>query len=637
MIWLSIVFCAEHLAKENGNNKKNSKRVKGDFLNFLDRATTFYSNLQAKLDDKISQASIEKNEADEETYSDVAYFVLIRLGDLARYREQHSNGPNRKRTYAEAERWYRQAVKLNPHIGIGINQVGLICQMLQKKCLAACFYIHAQNVKSSNVDIQNLKQIYKSILKETRESGLLTNISTRIAPAGLLRSAERNALRKRFILEFSYFHAALYLKEEACRTDQFRKSLDAINKDLPVLLRTSAISREIQVSFVVLCIFSIQTADTPETKELALTIAFKLATTLTQHLREDTPSRLSLLVPLSIFVDFLTLNLDLVSENAEATFVKAFLNAITHVWKLLAQLAEKAPLSVTVARQPLAEEEKLAGFMPLDAIYRKFCSSRRVEVTPERNSNPIRASKIMVFCESLTEVIPADSLPFPKTSPLHTPIEEAAPFSNNLKTGIAKPEQDLALGLNGNLGTAATFESYQDFGEHQDSYSMQSCSPRSKLMDTGEEQGKHDSEEEEEVIVLKPKFGAATSNNEQAPASSAYYAVPPSGEVPSFMSPRDGDAISSPIDQLFNSANMLAFSSNDASKQPANTFSPFGYNAFTGGSGVMHMAGSFEHQKQWNDVQSAFAQPPVLPKSPRESKRSASAPGHQVAPPPGFY
>ena len=610
--------------------------MKGDFLNFLDRATVFYCNLQAKLDDKITQASIDKNEADEETYSSVAYFVLIRLGDLARYREQYSNGSNRKRTYAEAERWYKQAVQLNPHVGIGINQVGLICQMLQKKCLAAYFYIQAQNVKSSNVDIQNLKQIYKSILKEANESGALGNLSKRIAPGGLLRSSERNALRKRFILEFSYFHAALYLQEEACGTREFKDGLDTIDKDLPVLLRTSAISRELQIAFVVLCIFSIQTAKTPELKELALEIAFKLGTSLLQHLQEDTPSRLSLLVPASMFVDFLTLNLEIVRENAEKPVVKAFFNAISQAWQVLTPLAEKAPLSVTVARQPLAEEQKLAGFLPLDAIYSKFCSSRRAEVTPERNANPIRASKIMVFCESLVEVVPEALLPFPKPSTLQTPMDESGSFASELKTSSSKPEQDVSLGLNGNLGTAATFESYQDFGEHADSYSMQSCSPRSKLMDTGEDQGKQESDEEDEVIVLKPSFGAGV-NDGTNPASTAYYAVPPSGDVASFMSPREGETISSPIDQLFNSANMLAFASKDSLKQQTNTFSPFGYNAFSSGSGVAQMATSVQQQQQWNDVQSAFAQPPILPEGRREAERSASAPAQQVAPPPGFY
>lgn len=263
---------------------------------FLREASVFYNAL---LNHFSSQMQLAKQNMGENgsigTSEDISrislslHRCLIFLGDLARYRELHSE--NRVKKWEECELYYQRALEALPGGGNPHNQLAVLATYTEAECVAVYRYCRSLLIDQPFMTArENLALLYEKnrqkLIEESTEdpsslhpdaialknsiaamSGLPGSglgVGMKVGGKGAGGRGNTGALLKSFLRRFVRLHGILFTAEKAGLAD-FAGMFSTVITDFGTLLTHSAFGDALLLKMVVICTFTvITTAQTPE-------------------------------------------------------------------------------------------------------------------------------------------------------------------------------------------------------------------------------------------------------------------------------------------------------------------------------------------------------------------------------------
>ncbi|CAM9821978.1 unnamed protein product, partial [Phaeothamnion confervicola] len=271
---------------------------------------------------------------------------LIFLGDLARYRELHSESQQKDKDWGEAERRYHEALAVVPGSGNPHNQLAVLATYADAECVAVYRYCRSLMVESPFMTArENLSLLFDKNRHKVDEDGGgwwpaddgpsppaggapaggtlgvataggggVAGAAAAGAGAGAAKGKVKStggrgntgALLKSFLRRFVRLHGILFsgLPEEV---KEFAPIHDGAVHDFRTLLSNSAFGDALLLKMVVICIFSVTNAaapgeiSAPTARDMdgtgrgtvlanALALAFGVAAQIGRHVRTQEPT-----------------------------------------------------------------------------------------------------------------------------------------------------------------------------------------------------------------------------------------------------------------------------------------------------------------------------------------------------------
>jgi protein SMG6 len=145
------------------------------------------------------QARLIPGATDERDTYQCIFKCLLFLGDLARYRELHSEGSTKD--WSSVENYYRRAFTVMPHFGNPHNQLAVVATYAESEFIAVYQYCRSVLVEHPfSVGVQNLKLAYEKILK---------SYPTCLQQSAI--SAGKQGFTKAVFVKFLFFQASLFI------------------------------------------------------------------------------------------------------------------------------------------------------------------------------------------------------------------------------------------------------------------------------------------------------------------------------------------------------------------------------------------------------------------------------------------
>jgi len=257
------------------------------FGEFIAEALTFYQDLMGRYELlQITQREEGGEEAGagalEQHYVKSIHRCLIFLGDLARYRELHSEST--RKDWSQAEKWYYQAIDAMPTSGNPHNQLAVLATYTEAECVAVYRYCRAllcanpfptakenlsllfeknkQGMPDRNTDDGADEEEEEERVRQGLAAGTITGQQAGIARATMLKSLLQRFVRLHGML-FSYCQQQAEPtggQEGPFPVGEYMNTLHTAMLDLRQLLKMSAFGDGLLLHMVAICIFSVLTS-----------------------------------------------------------------------------------------------------------------------------------------------------------------------------------------------------------------------------------------------------------------------------------------------------------------------------------------------------------------------------------------
>jgi len=257
--------------------------VCASFGEFIAEALTFYQDLMGRYE-RLQATRREKErmetgaEALEQNCVKSIHRCLIFLGDLARYRELHSEST--RKDWSQAEKWYFQAIDAMPTSGNPHNQLAVLATYTEAECVAVYRYCRAllcanpfptakenlgllfeknkQGMPDRNTGDGADTEEEEERVRQGLAAGTITGQQAGIARATMLKS-----LLQRFV----HMHGVLFnYRQQQAETigwhkghfpvGEFMDTMHTALLDLRQLLKMSAFGDGLLLHMVAICVFS---------------------------------------------------------------------------------------------------------------------------------------------------------------------------------------------------------------------------------------------------------------------------------------------------------------------------------------------------------------------------------------------
>uniref|UniRef100_K3X593 DNA/RNA-binding domain-containing protein n=1 Tax=Globisporangium ultimum (strain ATCC 200006 / CBS 805.95 / DAOM BR144) TaxID=431595 RepID=K3X593_GLOUD len=414
--------------------REHFARVSTEFQRFLNESSAFYEHLRDAYAAWLSTnrvSRIASNSAPSFTSNVPAgaaqdaiprcrqslHRCFIFLGDLARYRELHSQ--KAKKNFAAAESFYYKALALLPENGNPHNQLAVLATYVEAETVAVYRYCRSLLIAQPFATAEeNLALLFE----RSRQRPLAAPSSMMLT--GATSSKDKSAFLKSFLHRLTRMHGILF--STATRPSSagnngygsvnanpvYPRDMEAVLcKDLDALLRAGVVGDALLLKVVVTNVFCLVRAMRGNTsaKEDSLRLSTLTISNVIEYLVEELgkkktsgndaeiPNSLRLLGPVSVFCDFMRLNpkaLNVlesamshspISEtSASAHFASAFLESLTSLLNHAKLKEMYAPL-VNLRndqQEPLREQQlllkeniELRGFSPFAALLESSSTS----------------------------------------------------------------------------------------------------------------------------------------------------------------------------------------------------------------------------------------------------------------------
>lgn len=333
---------------------------------------------------------------------------FIFMGDLARYRELHSQ--KAKKNFANAESFYHKALALIPRNGNPHNQLAVLATYVEAETVAVYRYCRSLLIAQPFATAEeNL-----ALLFERSRQRPLAGPSL-IALTSATSSKDKSAFLKSFLHRLTRMHGILFsiatraaknhgnsapvgYGSSASNAPVYPREMEGILfKDLNALLRAGVIGDALLLKLVVTNVFCLvhSLRGSSSAKDDSFRLSTLTMTSVMDFLLEELSSKkpsssveslnsLRLLGPVSIFCDFLRLNpkaLDVLEtamtdQPTAIAFMESFASLVNHtkvkeLYAPLVNLRNDQQEQMRLQQLSLKENLELRGFAPFASLLEK--------------------------------------------------------------------------------------------------------------------------------------------------------------------------------------------------------------------------------------------------------------------------
>jgi hypothetical protein len=241
--------------------KHHLMKLVAAFQNFISASSAFIEELMSDLQALLTQSG---RTSDRNVFLCI-FKCLIFLGDLARYRELHSESSTKD--WAAVEVLYKRAITIMPNMGNPHNQLAVLAAYAESDFIAIYHYCRSVLVEQPfSVGVENLKLAYEKLIKNS--AGLFNQQRS--------TSDGKSANAKTFLTKIVTLHGILFLhalkalgqssKFSKIRVDDSKivLTLDEVSEQLPdliaefdVLISQCKLSETVLLRLLIICIFSV--------------------------------------------------------------------------------------------------------------------------------------------------------------------------------------------------------------------------------------------------------------------------------------------------------------------------------------------------------------------------------------------
>jgi hypothetical protein len=351
-------------------------RLVGEYRQFLNEARDFFDRAFAQMAPGRSARILHR--------------LALCMGDVLRYREMVSDVGQKR--YAEAEKWYLRACRLDPAAGAPHNQLAVLASLNQLDLVVVYRYERA-------LAIARPFQMAKINLKAALEQALAANGAAgpplQFAQAQPMSSADRAALRSDFSSRLVRLHASLLLpptSSSGLAAAGAAGAMPDLESALAQVMHTSAFREgsEALVAVASMAVFAVTNADAlgrgSEPHPAAGEVLDATTRALAAHalaVADDLPRLARALVPLTVCCDGAPLHCLWTSTR-----------------QVLARLAQALqgldPAQVARVRVP-DQDEDLAAFAPLQRLAPQVNVDKALSDQPADTGLAVRISRVLAL------------------------------------------------------------------------------------------------------------------------------------------------------------------------------------------------------------------------------------------------
>lgn len=451
--------------------REHFARVSAEFQAFLTLASAFYEHLRdcfAKWlqANRASRLSVEGAELPDAVAVNVArcrhslHRCFVFLGDLARYRELHSQ--KAKKNFAAAESFYYKALEVIPENGNPHNQLAVLATYVEAETVAVYRYCRSLLIAHPFATAEeNLALLFE----RSRQRPLAAPLPVGVSLTSTSPSKEKSSFLKSFLHRLTRMHGILFsLASRTANTSAnngapprsgaltYPRDMEALLfKDLSVLLNAGVVGDALLLKIVVTNIFCIIRTFTSDNQSLedSILLAIQTSTVVMDYLIANISSKqrqagsgspekfaagMRLLGPISVFCDFLHCNSEYLKAVAKlhasqktgntinqgnttpfvATFLENLATFLNHptvkqlYLPLVSGMTDANQQSDLLREQQLMLKEniELRGFSPLESLLAGDSNwsggSQSYSALPEAEAVKIRARNLYHFAKMLS-------------------------------------------------------------------------------------------------------------------------------------------------------------------------------------------------------------------------------------------
>ncbi|CEG35817.1 Nonsense-mediated mRNA decay protein [Plasmopara halstedii] len=409
-------------AQTDRNVREHFARVSSEFQQFLNESAAFYAHLRDRYESwlQLKRLSVLQDDSDAITCCRKSlHRCYVFLGDLARYRELHSQ--KAKKNFAAAEALYNRALTVLPENGNPHNQLAVLATYVEAETVAV--YRYCRSLLTSQ-PFTTAEENLALLFERSRQRPLA---APTILTSSQISSKEKSALLKSFLHRLTRMHGILFAlssSHDSLSTSKGRCSDEVMPiyprdmetvlfKDMQMLLQAGIIGDALLLKIVVTNIFCIiRASKSRPLLEDALRLSIRMVTSVMEFLvnifdmksKDSAISEFRLAGPVAVFCDYLKLHSDLqeLTEKLSASrqrklysdvitseqgtsgdhFVLAFLNMLAKLVNHVRIRELHASLTLgngqqsgdgVIDRQYLLKESiELRGFAPLEQTVSKL-------------------------------------------------------------------------------------------------------------------------------------------------------------------------------------------------------------------------------------------------------------------------
>ncbi|OQR92761.1 hypothetical protein ACHHYP_03220 [Achlya hypogyna] len=361
----------KYAAASNGDRRVREHffHVSVEFQTFLDGASTYYEKLHDAFEAEASVEAVRHS----------MFRCLIFLGDIARYRELHSQ--KAKKNFAAAEAFYHRALAVLPENGNPHNQLAVLATYVEAETIAVYRYCRSLLVPQPFVtSSENLALLFERARQ--RPMAPPSPPLTQQSPP-----KDKSAFLKSFLHRLTRLHGWLLCDDD----DAYPAALEAgVVADFGALLAAGVMGDALLLKLCAINMYCLHLK--PASKEaLRLTLAL-LTHTLTYVAAHE--EKTALLGPVGIMADFFGAHSDLLATEGATPFLEALVVVLNGVALALADDGDAGD------KVRLKERLELRCFEPLDG----GCLAPRavLEPLPEPAATAVRCANLVQFGRLLT-------------------------------------------------------------------------------------------------------------------------------------------------------------------------------------------------------------------------------------------
>ncbi|KAI9910873.1 hypothetical protein PsorP6_010714 [Peronosclerospora sorghi] len=267
-------------AQADRNLREHFARLSSEFQQFLSEATDFYMHLRDVFARWLQQNGGTTKESDTTLFRQSLHRCYVFLGDLARYRELHSQ--KAKKNFAAAEALYYRALAVVPENGNPHNQLAVLATYIEAETVAV--YRYCRSLLTSQ-PFTTAEENLALLFERSRQRPLAAPITfTTSSPS----SKEKSAFLKSFLHRLTRMHGILFalsptaLSEGSERNEgtalAYPRDMEAVlMKDLQTLLHAGVIGDALLLKIVVTNIFCLIRTNASRSQSAPMVDAMRLS------------------------------------------------------------------------------------------------------------------------------------------------------------------------------------------------------------------------------------------------------------------------------------------------------------------------------------------------------------------------
>ncbi|KAF4137604.1 Est1 DNA/RNA binding domain [Phytophthora infestans] len=333
-------------AQGDRNVREHFARVSSEFQQFLTDSAVFYAHLRDVFASWLQTASKEDFDAIARGRQSL-YRCYVFLGDLARYRELHSQ--KAKKNFAAAEALYHRALAVLPENGNPHNQLAVLATYVEAETVAV--YRYCRSLLTSQ-PFTTAEENLALLFERSRQRPLAAPITFTVSSSP--SSKEKSAFLKSYLHRLTRMHGILFAlssprgsptassgtrSNSETATPVYPRDMEAVLfKDMRTLLQAGVVGDALLLKIMVINIFCISRASDSRSPsaplEDALRLSIRTLTSVMEFLldtldtkpaanvngkapKDSAPSTFRLAGPVTVFCDYLELHPEMLEQLEE--------------------------------------------------------------------------------------------------------------------------------------------------------------------------------------------------------------------------------------------------------------------------------------------------------------------------------